>query len=443
MQQKTKLGINFGFRGWMLLIFEVTAFLLFQAFTNFPMNMLADFYGGAQLLSTLYTVGTLVGIVIQLILSGFIGKIKSVKTLTLVVGIITLLAALGVMVVPAGSFWLVCYFLVNVFSIIYGMFGIGIIIGQWFPTRKGVFMGIATFAFPICNGLMGPFAGVAFNGAYMAASHGLPNVFGAFLPFLIVGVVGWLIGLIFIKDYPEQVGCYRDNDKSFTKEKADAMLAAEIENKKTSVWKTGNALKSAQFWLVTIPMGTLLMCAVGMMTQTSRIIGSYPGLDFGTVMGMVMIFALIGSYVLGLIDGKFGTKTAITVSVIVMLLSGILGGIGNQSTTMISIILLAIFMGAGSNFTVSAAAQYWRREDFPSVFAVVNPIANIIQSLGPMMVAMTIGISVTVPFWVVAVIAVIALILILCFKPEKVKATDDKYRAAAGKPLDDALVGRK
>ena len=48
MQQKTKLGINFGFRGWMLMIFEITAFLVFQAFGNFPMNMLADFYGGFE-----------------------------------------------------------------------------------------------------------------------------------------------------------------------------------------------------------------------------------------------------------------------------------------------------------------------------------------------------------------------------------------------------------
>ena len=42
-----------------------------------------------------------------------------------------------------------------------------------------------------------------------------------------------------------------------------------------------------------------------------------------------------------------------------------------------------------------------------------------------------------------AYIAVISLILVVCFKPAKVKAADDKYRAAAGKPLDDALVGRK
>jgi MFS family permease len=440
---KTKLGINFGFRGWMLLIFEITAFLVFQAFGNFPMNMLGDLYGGAEKISPIYTIASLVGIVIQLILAGFVGKMKSVKPMVMGFGLATLVAAFAVAALPAGPAWMVAYFLVNVLSNIYGMFGIGIIIGQWFPTRKGVFMGIATFAFPVCNGLMGPFAGIVFNEAYLAANH-RPNVLGGFLPFLIVGLVGWLIGLIFIKDYPEQVGCFRDNDKSFTKEKADAMLAAEIEAKKTTVWKLGNTLKCGSFWLITIPMGTLLACSVGAMTQTTQIFAANGLADkFEMLMGMVMIFALIGSYVLGLIDGKFGTKTAITVSVIVMLLAGVFGTIGG--TLMIpGIILLAVFMGAASNFTVSGAAQYWRREDFSTVFGYVNPIANIIQCAGPMMFAMLIAmVNVKAPFIVTIVISVISLILVLCFKPANVKACDDKYRAAAGKPLDDALVGRK
>ena len=448
MQQKTKLGINFGFRGWMLMIFEISAFLVFQAFTNFPMNMLAGFYTGlpdaeaGQVLAPIMTIGTLVGIVIQLVLSNFLGNMKSVKPMVLGFGVLTLLSALGVAALPYGAFWKVCYFLVSVFANIYGMFGIGILIGQWFPTRKGVFMGIATFAFPVCNGLMGPFAALVFP------QNAAPNPFMGFLPFLIVGVIGWVLGLVFITDYPEQVGCFRDNDKSFTKEKADAMLAEEIENKKTTVWKLPNTLKCSQFWLITIPMGTLLMCSVGMMTQTQAIIGAY-GLDFGMVMGLVMVFALIGSYVLGLVDGKFGTKTAILASEIIMLLSGILGGIGNPTTSMISIILLAIFMGAGSNFTVSGAAQYWRREDFSTVFGIVNPIANILQCVGPTVVAMTIaigsqnGLGVTLPFWETAVIALISVILIAVFQPSKVKAADDKYRKAAGKSLDDALVGRK
>lgn len=440
---KTKLGINFGFRGWMLLIFEITAFLVFQAFGNFPMNMLGDVYGGAEKISPIYTIASLVGIVIQLILAGFVGKMKSVKPMVMGFGLATLVAAFAVAALQPGPAWMVAYFLVNVLSNIYGMFGIGIIIGQWFPTRKGVFMGIATFAFPVCNGLMGPFAGIVFNEAYLAANH-RPNVLGGFLPFLIVGLVGWLIGLIFIKDYPEQVGCFRDNDKSFTKEKADAMLAAEIEAKKTTVWKLGNTLKCGSFWLITIPMGTLLACSVGAMTQTTQIFAANGLADkFEMLMGMVMIFALIGSYVLGLIDGKFGTKAAITVSVIVMLLAGIFGTIGG--TLMIpGIILLAIFMGAASNFTVSGAAQYWRREDFSTVFGYVNPIANIIQCAGPMMFAMLIAmVNVKAPFIVTIVISVISLILVLCFKPANVKACDDKYRAAAGKPLDDALVGRK
>lgn len=446
MQQKTKLGINFGFRGWMLMIFEITAFLLFQVFGNFPMNMLGSLYGGAEKISPIYTAGSLVGIVIQLILAGYVGKMKSVKTMTLGFGLASLIVATLVAALPIGgsTIWLICYFLVNVLTNIYGMFGIGIIIGQWFPTRKGVFMGIATFAFPVCNGLMGPFANVVFNESYMAASHGVPNVFGGFLPFLIVGLVGWLIGLIFIKDYPEQCGCFRDNDKTFSKEKADAMLAAEIENKKTTVWKIGNTFKCGSFWLITIPMGTLLGCSVGAMTQTSQIFKAN-GLasKFEMLMALVMVCALIGSYVLGLIDGKFGTKTAITVSVIVMLLAGILGGIGG-SAMIPAIILLAVFMGAASNFTVSGAAQYWRREDFSTVFGYVNPIANVIQCLGPMMFSIMIAkVNAAAPFWATAVIAVISLILVLCFKPSNVKAVDDKYRLAAGKPLDDALVGRK
>ena len=441
-QQKTKLGINFGFRGWMLLIFEVTAFLVFQAFTNFPMNMLAGLYAPEAenpnaALAPIMTAGTLVGIVIQLVLSNFVGKMKSVKPMVLGFGCLTLVSALGVAALPAGTFWMICYFLVSVFANIYGMFGIGILIGQWFPTRKGVFMGIATFAFPVCNGLMGPFAMIVFP------ENAAPNPFMGFLPFLIVGLIGWVIGLVFISDYPEQVGCYRDNDQSFTKEKADAMLAAEIENKRTTVWKLGNTLKTGPVWLITIPMGTLLMCSVGMMTMTDGIIGAYEGLDFNMVMGMVMIFAIIGSFVLGLVDGKFGTKTAILISEAIMLVSGVLGGIGNETCTMISIILLAIFMGAGSNFTVSGAAQYWRREDFSTVFGIVNPVANVLQCVGPTVIAITFGMGVTVPFWVTAGIAAVSIVLVFLFQPIQVKEADDKYRKAAGKPLDDALVGRK
>ena len=47
-QKKT---VNFGFRGWMLIIYQAIAFVTYQVFTNYPLNILADMYGGAQVLS--------------------------------------------------------------------------------------------------------------------------------------------------------------------------------------------------------------------------------------------------------------------------------------------------------------------------------------------------------------------------------------------------------
>lgn len=442
MEYKKSIGI--GFRGTLLLIYQAIAFLTFMVFTNYPLNILADMYGGAGTISMLYTAGMLVGIVIQLVIVRFIGKVKSIKSLSIILGIVTLALALAIMLISPEqqAFWQICYFLLCVVSTLYAMLTIGILVGQWFPRRKGTIMGIATFAFPVGNGLIGLFAGSVF-------AKGFPDVFGAFLPFFIVAVIGLLVGAIFIKDYPEQVGAYRDNDKGLTPEIAKQMMEQEIQAKKNSVWTLSNTLKSRDFWFATLPMGFLLMCSVGLMTQTAAILGVYaqelePLGGFAGVMGMIAIVACVGSWLLGVLDTKFGTKTAILISVLIMVVSGVMGAIPSMPTLLISLILLALFMGASSNFTVSGAAQYWRREDFGNVFACVNPIANVLQCVGPMVVAMLLGMAgPSVVFGVIAGLGALGTICILLFKPSHVKETDDKYRKAAGLPLDDALVGRK
>ncbi len=312
MEQKK--SINIGFRGWMLVLWLATAFLAYTVIGNYPLNILADLYGGAQKLSAIYTAASVVGILIQLGISGSIGKVKSIRMVSLVLGVLTVLSLVGIMYIPMSSpaLWQVMYGVGTVISVMYGTFAISILVGQWFPTRKGTIMGIATLAFPVGNGLLGPFAASVF-------SKGFPDVAGAFLPFLLVIIAGWALGFIFIKDYPEQCGAYRDNNQSLTPEIAKKMMLEEIENKKTTVWKTGRTLKCLDFWLITIPMGTLLMFSVGMMTQTAAIIGSFgDALNYGQIMGMIMIFGCIGSYVLGLLDTKLGTKTAMTIAVLII-----------------------------------------------------------------------------------------------------------------------------
>ena len=76
-----KKNIGFGFRGWMLIIYQFIAFLTYLAFTNWPMNALADMYGGQQTVSMIYTIAQVLGIATQLILSRNIGKVKNIKVL--------------------------------------------------------------------------------------------------------------------------------------------------------------------------------------------------------------------------------------------------------------------------------------------------------------------------------------------------------------------------
>ena len=449
MEQKTRKG--YGGRGWLLIAWIATAFLAYIVVGNYPLNILADLYGGQQTLSTIYTVASVIGIIIQLCLGGFVGRMKSIKKFGAIMGLLSIIALLLIMFIPgyipgpAQMAWRVVYAVGTVLTVMYGTFSLSILVGQWFPTKKGSVMGIATLAFPIGNGVIGPFAAAAFK-------DGTPHIASAFLPFLIVMIVGWLIGVFFIPDYPEEKGGFRDNDPNMTPEMARAMMEQEIENKKTTVWKLNHTLTTRDFWFLTVPAGFLLMFSVGTMTQTNAILGQMgDGLNkfggFSGVMAMIMIFGLIGSYLLGLLDQKMGTQRAMIIACAVMLIAGVFGTVSSPEKPgllVAALIFLALFMGASSNFTVSLAAQYWRREDFSTVFAAVNPIANILSSLGPMVIAiLMISRGYNMIFEVIIIVGIISIILCALFQSKHVKAKDDKFREAAGKPLDDALEGRR
>lgn len=452
---------GFGARGWLLIVVLFTSFMMFQVFTNFPLNILKDFYGGDKAIAPIMSIGTFIGIVLQIIISSFVGRIKSIKRVAAVVGCIALLSAIVVAAVPVKfndqhapqvtipMLWYAAYLLVNVCSTMYALFFLSILAGQWFPTRKGTVMGIATIAYPFCNGVIGFFAATALTPLDNGKE---PAIFMAFLPFIIVCAIGYLLFLVGISDYPEQVGAYRDNDKNLTPEIAKKMMEEEIENKKTSVWHTGHTFISRDFWFASVTCGLILMAAIGTMVRSQDIIAYFPKLDYKIIMLIVAIFGAIGSWLLGVLDTAVGTKKSMLLATCLMILAGILGTIAafNQIGVLatISMVCIAMSMGASSNYTVSVAAQYWRREDFQSVFACLNPLSNIFNALAAVVVTFIInsnstGNNIPAVFAFVGILGVVAFILMSLFSAKHVKETDDKYREAAGKPLDDALVGRK
>ena len=156
MEQKARKG--YGPRGWLLIAWIATAFIAYMVIGNYPLNILADLYGGQAVLSTIYTTASVIGIIVQLVLGNFIGRMKSIKKFGSIMGLLSILALIGIMLIPGyipgtpQMIWRVVYGVGTVLSVMYGTFSLSILVGQWFPTKKGSVMGIATLAFPIGNG---------------------------------------------------------------------------------------------------------------------------------------------------------------------------------------------------------------------------------------------------------------------------------------------------
>lgn len=473
IMQKKSIGL--GGRGTILMLYQFFGFGVYAAMNQIGQNIYPMIHGGtldSNSVALWYFLGSALAVIIQLIVGKKIANSGHLKGIS-----ITLMALAGgfsVAMAFTGNnkpLWLACWFIGVTLSIVGATFIISTMVGQWFPRRKGTVMGIATLAFPIFNAfVLTVFLGL-YSNANIITSLGITpgsaaHELVAWAPFLLVDLICILLCAIFLKEFPEQCGCYPDNDKTMTPEAAHAMLAAMEEAKKKSVWTFGKAAKSWGFWVIAISTGILLIGSVGPMTQIIPILSSVGGEAFvvgtaPTTTGNIVlwVFAAVGcagSWLIGILDTKVGTKKAIVLSLAIMIAAtAILTVVAlanpncgmlplSQGITMILFYIgfgcLQIFMGASSNFTVSAAAQYWRREDFPSVFAFVNAIANIINAAGPYLLTSLrsaagktiFGDTYTLAWAALLVLAIFSIIIMAAFKPSWVAKRDAKYRAEAG-----------
>ena len=443
MEQKKSIG--FGSRGTLLVIYQFLAFAMYCVINNIGQNLYPTLNAGkgwnGTLISAIYTVASVVAIILQFVLGKYVANSGHLKGTSIILLSLAAVFTIGMATLQSSEIlWLILWGLAVFTSVVGATFVVSTMVGQWFPRRKGTVMGIATLAFPIINGIA-----LTIFGNMLGSTKG--NQLLCWLPWLIMDVVGILICVIFLKEYPEQCGAYPDNDKNMTPEQAHAMLAAQEEAKKKSVWNIKNTFRTPGFWLITIPQGILLLGSVGAMTQVMSILNVYDGFVIGgvapTAKGTItlLIFAAIGcfgSWLLGVIDTKFGTRVAIIISSALMVLSGILCAFQILPLLFVGFGCLQIFMGASSNFTVSAGAQYWRREDFPSAFSFINPLANLICCFGPFLIA---GLRAatggfTVVWIVIGALGLLSLILTLIFRPKMIIERDKQYRREAGLPED-------
>ncbi len=414
---------DFGARGWGIVILGVVFYYcgnLFDAALNSILSVYSGMYGWDNVrMTSVVTIGGWLSI-LGVILFGILCKKKGAK-LTSAIGLFG--GALSLVILGAAkSFPLFVVGVILFLFCITGfmMIGVGQFGANWFPRKTGVYMGLATAGLTLSAATLNLIIlGVAESVGISIFMYGLAAVM------VIVGI----IVLVAVHNYPEEVGCFPDNDSTLTREILDAERAAAEEYKKNSPYTLKKVLSMKETWLVAIGWSLPMMAASGLIGQLGFAMEEY-GHDF--MFGIMLLtytwpVGLVGSYLLGVVDDKFGTKKA---SLLIVAIEAIGAAIilffgGSKFLAAAGAGLMLFAMSGVTNITVSMSTTIFGRRDFENFWPTISTIYKFIVAAGAFTVATVASkFNYHVAFATAIGICVVSLI-IMCFTTNKCITNDE------------------
>lgn len=419
---------NFGSKGWFVIIFSFLCILLQSSLINDSLNVVIEPFAQTRGWSTnsLYAFSSICS-AISVLGAAFWGFVTNKTNIRFAWGIslaITAVACFFWGSAQSSTIYFVCLAVSTVCGMAFCYIANMNVISNWFPKKKGIAMGWVTIGFPLSASITTPLM------SGILESGGLERVYTTYA---IVAAIFAVIAFIFVRDYPEQAGCYPDNDKSYSKDEADKALAEGLAYMKSSPWKPGKLFKTVTVWKMAISLGVLELLSLGIMTNfMPRFLqAGYEKSEITVMLAVAGILACFGSYACGRLDAHFGSKKAILITQVIAIAAIILNLIPTRATQYASLPFLAMMLGGASNYLVSLANTIWGRYDFPMAYKVLKPMVALVGACG---VAIT-GIigqsfSYTIAYGVLGVLAVIALVIMM--------ATPDAYIGRSEDDVDKA-----
>ena len=212
-----RANTGFGATGWRMIIFSIFMYFAYAGWCADGINIFSPALAAKNgwevgKLLTLVAPGGLLGVVG----AGFFGQVVIKKGPRFVMTLCMAASAIAV-------FWFgrittlwefaVVFMIINFFASGYGFIATGTLMNNWFPRKKGMALAIATSGFPLATAIFVPLIAVMFNKLGIAFSTTIWTGL-----FLVGAVLAWVI----IRDNPEEVGCYPDNDPTEDRASIDA-----------------------------------------------------------------------------------------------------------------------------------------------------------------------------------------------------------------------------
>ena len=376
---------DFGVQGWCVTLAAFCFYFcgnIFDGALNAVLNVYNLTYGWSTVqMTSAVTLGGWLSI-LGIVIFGAVCKKKGAK-FTSVIGLFG--AAIFICLVAMAQNYMM--FAIGTVGFIFFCTGFMVIgVGQfganWFPRKTGMYMGLAT-----C-GMTASAASLNYVIIKVTENFGVSAfMYGVAVACVIVAV----LVLAFIHNYPEEVGCYPDNDKTFSREAYEKEKAALEELKKSSPYTMSKVLRTKETWMVALGWSLPMLVATGSIGQLALTFVEF-GHDF--MFGIMILttawpVGIIGNYLCGVIDDKWGIKigsiivvAAELLGILIILFAG-----SNANAAVLGAGLLLFAMSGCSNITVSMSTTVFGRVDFENFWPVISVVYKFLIASSPLLVA--------------------------------------------------------
>ena len=252
------------------------------------------------------------------------------------------------------------------------------IVTNWFARRRSLAMGIfltagglgGFIAAPVISGL------IASTGSYRAAWWAMA----------VSGVIAGVIGLVFARDRPEDVGMAPDGALPGTAPSVAQGAAAARVYQTPREWGVGAALRTPTFWMIVAASSVF---GLGLQIVNSQLVSHLGGLGVtaGVAAGALGTMALL-SAVSRLIGGPIGDRVEPRVLLAIGLIGQLAGSlllINARDTVLVYTAVVVFGVGYGVAFVAvpSLIANYFGRQAYPRLYGIRLPVSTVVGAIGP------------------------------------------------------------
>ena len=378
--------VNFG-AGWVVIIYCLLMFFLYVGMCNDGANITAPNVA-ARLgvengtIMNMNSLAGLVGVVFFII----VGQINRKIGARMTSGICCIISGIAYMLACNASSVAIytiamCFVYGGIMSA--GYVAGGTLVATWFPKKKGVVMGYTTMGHNLASAFYVQLVAILIAPMVAGTENIGSNFSTGIIPIGVAAIVLGILGMIFIRNTPQERGLNPDNvsDEVY---KAEYDTTDEVEG--DGGWTTGKLLATKELWLAAITTGFFQICSVGVMSQLV-IRNTQLGFTQQEAMNVMTILALggvVGSWLIGIIDDKIGTKKTMVgfgVWYAIALLFNFSAADSTSIQVYISLFMIAMGIGGSANFTTSLPASIFGRHGFDKVNSVIFPIQGAVTAL--------------------------------------------------------------